>query len=181
MKEIGLSFQLKISLQRRDVHWIEEELLRLREEMFLEVLKRILKAIEEEALKEMKLCQRCGAGLIRYGREERKIRTLVGGVKVLRVRLHCQGCGQDGYPLDEAIGLEGGEGTTIGVRERALWAAAEVSYEKTAEFLKKFTGLEVSRQKIYEMALEEGRRIESREERKREQVFGKGVLILTLF
>lgn len=172
MKEIGLSFQLKISLKRRDVHWIEEELLKLREEMFLEVLKRILKAIEEEALKEMKSCERCGAGLIRYGHEERKIRTLVGSVKVLRVRLHCQGCGQDSYPLDESIGLE--EGTTVGVRERALWAAVEVSYEKTAEFLKKFTGLEVSRQKIYEMALEEGRRIESWEERKREQVFGKG-------
>lgn len=56
----------------------------------------------------------------------------------------------------------------------ALWAAVEVSYEKAAKFLKKFTGLEVSRQKFYEMALEEGRRIESWEERKREQVFGKG-------
>ena len=50
----------------------------------------------------------------------------------------------------------------------------EVIYEKTAEFLKKFTGLDVSRQKIYEMALEEGRRIEGWEEKKREQVFGKG-------
>lgn len=57
MKEISLSFQLRISLKQRDVHWIEEELLRLREEIFLEVLKRILTAIEEEALKEIRFCR----------------------------------------------------------------------------------------------------------------------------
>lgn len=78
--------------------------------MFLEVLNRILMAIEEEALKEMKPCERCEAGLIRYGRERRKIRTLVGSVKVLRVRLHFQGCGRDSYPLDEAIGFRGRRG-----------------------------------------------------------------------
>lgn len=104
MKEINFSFKLRISLKQRDDHWMEEELLRLRDEMFLEVLKRILGVIEERALKEMKLCERCGGRLIRYGREGRKIRTLVASLKVLRVRLHCQGCGQDRYPLDEAIG-----------------------------------------------------------------------------
>ena len=108
MKDIKISFDINISLKRQDVYWIEEELLKLREETFLEVLMRILKAIEEEALKKMKRCERCGACLIRYGHEERKIRTLVGSVKVLRVRLHCQGLGQDSYPLGESIGLEEG-------------------------------------------------------------------------
>jgi len=37
MKEIRLSFELKIALKQTDVHWVEEELLRLREEVFLEV------------------------------------------------------------------------------------------------------------------------------------------------
>ena len=45
---------------------------------------------------------------------------------------------------------------TLGVRERSLWATVEVSYEKAGQFLKKFTGLEVSRNKIHGMALEEG-------------------------
>jgi len=173
MKELNFSFQVKITLKRRDVHWIEGELLRVREEMFLEVLKRILKEIEEEALREGKQCKRCGVDLIRYGREEKKIRTLVGSTKIFRVRLHCPGCGEDNYPLDEAIGLEAGDGTTLGVRERALWAAIELSYEKTASFLKKFTGLEVSRQKIYNMAIDEGRRIEEWENKRREEVFGE--------
>jgi len=57
---------------------------------------------------------------------------------------------------------------------RALWAAVELSYEKTASFLKKFTGLEVSRQKIYNMAIEEGQKIEAWENRRCEEVFGQG-------
>ena len=173
MKELDFSFQVKIALKRRDVHWIEGELLRLREEIFLEVLKRILGEIEQEALSEGKPCKRCGVDLIRYGREEKRIRTLVGSARILRVRLHCPGCGEDSYPLDEAIGLEGGDGTSLGVRERVLWAAIELSYEKSASFLKKFTGLEVSRQKIYNMAIDEGRRIEEWEARRRERVFGE--------
>ena len=174
MKEISFSFQVKIPLKRRDVHWIEVELLKIREEVFLEILKRILERIEEERLQEGRRCSRCGGKLIRYGRQVKKIRTLVGSVKIARVRLHCCECGQDSYPMDKAIGLEGKEGTTLGVRERALWAAVELSYEKTASFLKKFTGLEVSRQKIYNMAIEEGQRIEAWENRRCEEVFGQG-------
>jgi len=47
---------------------------------------------------------------------------LVGSVKIARVRLHCCECGQDSYPMDKAmaIGLEGKEGTTLGVRESPL-------------------------------------------------------------
>jgi len=53
------------------------------------------------------------------------------------------------YPLDEAISLEARDGTSLGVRERALWAAIELSYEKAASFLKKFIGLEASRQRVF--------------------------------
>lgn len=56
MKEMSFSFRSKISLKQRDVHWIEGELLRLREETFLEILKGPLKEIEDEALKEGKFC-----------------------------------------------------------------------------------------------------------------------------
>jgi len=50
----------------------------------------------------------------------------------------------------------------------------EVSYEKAHEFLSKFTGLEVSRKKVHQMAVEEGRRIEQLEENGRRWVFGNG-------
>ncbi len=51
MKEKSLSFDLRITLKQTDFHWVEEELLRLREQVFLEVLRRVLRKIEEEALK----------------------------------------------------------------------------------------------------------------------------------
>jgi hypothetical protein len=111
---------------------------------------------------------------VRNGREARRIKTLVGEVKVDRVRLRCQGCREEIYPLDQAMGLGPGERMTLGVRERLLWAAVEVSDEKTHQFLEKFTGLEVSRNKIHEVALEEGSRIEQWEEERRRSVFEGG-------
>jgi hypothetical protein len=174
MKEIELSFTIRILPRQTDVHWIEEELLRLREEVFLGVLEKVMLEIEREVLKGKRQCGRCGAVLVRNGREARRIKTLVGEVKVNRVRLRCQGCGVENYPLDEAMGLGSGERMTLGVRERLLWAAVEVSYEKTHQFLEKFTGLEVSRNRIHEVAVEEGRRIEQWEEERRSSVFEGG-------
>ena len=174
MKEIRLSFEVSIALKQTDVHWVEEELLRIREELFLEVLKRVMAEIEQEALRETRRCESCGSLLVKNGQEKKKIKTLVGTVELNRVRLRCQRCQEDSYPLDKAIGLGEGERATLGVRERALWAAVEVSYEKAAQFLKKFTGLEVSRKKIHQLALEEGARIERWEEERRQLVFEKG-------
>ena len=174
MKEIKLSFEVSIVLKETDVHWVEEELLRIREEVFLEVLKRVMMEIEEDVLKGARFCEKCRLVLVKNGREGRKIKTLVGAVEVNRVHLRCRGCEEDIYPLDEAIGLGSGEQMTLGVKERALWAAVEVSYEKAHQFLEKFTGLEVSRHKVHQMALEEGRRIEEWEEERRRQVFEQG-------
>jgi len=41
MKEIRISFELRIALKQTDVHWVEEELLRLREAVFLDVLRKV--------------------------------------------------------------------------------------------------------------------------------------------
>ena len=109
MKEIKLSFEVSIVLERTDVHWVEEELLRIREEVFLGVFKRVMREIEEEALRGVRVCKKCGWVLVKNGREVKKIKTLIGVVEVNRVRLRCQGCCEDIYPLDEAIGLGCGE------------------------------------------------------------------------
>jgi hypothetical protein len=167
MKEIKLSFKISISLNQTNIHWIEEELLRIREEVFKEVFNKVLRRIEKEAIKVTKTCKECGSSLVKNGSEPKKIKTLIGIIEAKRTRFRCQRCREDTYPLDEAIGLNRGERMTLSVRERSLWAAVEVSYEKAAEFLKKFTGLEVSHKKIHEMALEEGRRIQDWEEGRR--------------
>jgi hypothetical protein len=130
--------------------------------------------IEGEVLRISRECEVCGSGMVRNGQALRRMKTLLGVVELERVRLRCPRCGQEVYPLDEAIGLEIGESVTLGVRERSLWAAVEVSYEKAHEFLEKFTGLEVSRKKIHAMALEEGERIGGWEEQRRKRVFEEG-------
>ena len=173
MKEIRLSFDIKLALKQYDVHWIEEQLLQLREKTFLEMLQKILEQIEAYALESQIRCEGCGEELVRNGYEFKQIRSLVGALRYRRIRLRCQRCGDDIYPLDKVIGLDR-DGMTLGVRERALWAAVEVSYEKTHQFLQKFAGLEVSSKKLHQMAWQEGKRIADWQDNRRETVFGKG-------
>lgn len=182
MKEIKISFTISIPLKETDIHYIEEELLKKRKEILIEVLKRVIREIEEEAIKSNGFCKRCGLPLVKNGSEPKKMKTLLGTLRIDRVRLRCQRCKRDIYPLDEAIGLKG-DCETIGVKERALWAAVEVSYEKAKEFLKKFTGLEISRNKIHALALEEGKRISEWEEERRRKVFERSLqrVVLTPF
>jgi len=59
--------------------------------------------IEREVLKREWRCERCGVLLVGNGREAKRIKTLVGEVKVNRVRLGCQGGGEENYPLDQAM------------------------------------------------------------------------------
>ncbi len=42
MKEIRVSFTISISLKQADIHWIEEELLKKREAVFIEVMKKVM-------------------------------------------------------------------------------------------------------------------------------------------
>ena len=174
MKEIKLSFKLSIVLNQSDIHFVEEELLKIREEIFLEVLEKVVSEIEKEALKGQNKCVICGSTLVKNGHEMKKIKTLVGEITVNRARLRCPTCKLDIYPFDDVIGLGKREHSTLGIRERSLWAATEVSYEKSSAFLKKFAGLEVSRKKIHQMAIEEGKAIERWHETRRAKVFDEG-------
>ena len=173
MKEIRLTFDINLTLKQQDVHWIEEQLLHLREEVFLDMLRNILCEIEAMAVQRQSQCEVCGGKLVRNGREFKQIRTLVGALRYRRIRLRCRRCGAEVYPLDKAIGLAR-DGMTLGVKERALWATVEVSYEKTHQFLEKFTGLEVSSKKLHQVAWEEGGRIAAWQDSRREAVFGEG-------
>lgn len=58
------------------------------------------------------------------------------------------------------------------MRERALWAAVEVSYAKAGAFLTKFAGLEVSHGSIHRWAEAEGRLVEVEERGAQEATFG---------
>ncbi len=174
MKEICLSFQVRIRVERTDVNWLEATLLAERERCFRQGLLTVLREIEAWVLGTPGACGACGGGWRRNGRKGRVLGTLLGTVALARVRLRCEGCGAERYPLDEALGLQAGTKHTLGVRERALWAATEVSYEKSERFLAKFTGLEVSRGTIHALAREEGERVLARDAQARRAVFEEG-------
>ncbi len=141
---------MRCPLDRRTV--IED----VRGGFFLEVLRWVLEEVEAMAVDSRKRCEGYEGLLLRNGHEDKQIWTLVGALRYLRIGLRCQGCGGEVYPLDRAMRFEGRDGIILGVRERVLWAAVEVSYEEANEFLEKFTGLEVRRTKIHRLAWEEG-------------------------
>jgi len=60
VKEMEISLDVKITLKRHDVHWSEEELLRVREEAFLVILRRIFEEVEREGIRGRRACPECG-------------------------------------------------------------------------------------------------------------------------
>jgi len=171
MKEMTLSLTVRIPLTQTDVHWLEAQLLEQRMQLFQEALHRVVARIEATVLRRA-ACPECRGPLVGNGRVPLVLETLLGRLEYGRQRLRCPRCALDVYPLDQALGLLPGTGSTLGVRERALWAATEVSYAKAAAFLAKFTGLAVSHGSIHRWAQEEGHILEAREAQAQEAVFG---------
>jgi len=172
MKEICLSLTVRIPLAQTDVHWLEAQLLAQRTKLFEEALHAVIAHIEATVL-QAATCPECGGKVVSNGRVPLVLETLVGRLEYARQRCRCPRCAVDVYPLDAALGLLPGSGSTLGVRERALWAATEVSYAKAAAFLAKFTGLEVSHGSIHGWAQAEGRHLEAQEAQQQEAAFGR--------
>jgi hypothetical protein len=171
MKEIRIPLSVRITLTQTDVHWVEAQLLEQRTQLFRAALHAVVARIEATVLRRV-TCPDCTGPLVYNGRVPLVLETLLGRLEYTRQRLRCRRCGIDVYPLDEALGLLPGSGSTLGVRERALWAATEVSYAKAAAFLAKFAGLAVSHGSIHGWAQEEGRHLEAREAQRQAATFG---------
>jgi len=171
MKEMCLSLTVRIAFPQTDVHWLEAQLLEQRATLFREALHAAVAHIEAAVLPRA-ACPECGGPLVSNGRVPLVLETLVGRLEYARQRLRCPRCALDVYPLDGALGLLPGSGSTLGVRERALWAATEVSYAKAAAFLSKFTGLAVSHGSIHKWVQAEGRHLEAQEAHRQAAVFG---------
>ncbi|MFN3481231.1 MAG: hypothetical protein ACK415_12720, partial [Thermodesulfovibrionales bacterium] len=78
MKELEVSFNIRIPLERVDVNYLEEFLLKKREEVFKEIFLEVLKGIEGEVGRP--ICD-CGHGeMVKEGKNPRKIVTLLGKI-----------------------------------------------------------------------------------------------------
>ena len=114
----------------------------------------------------------CGGLLRANGRAQRRIVTLAGEVTISLRRYRCAACGGEVRPLAELLGLEPRVQHTLGVRERALWLATELSYAKTARALDELRGLGVSHGQVHAWVRDEGARIEAEVAARTEAVLG---------
>jgi hypothetical protein len=171
MREIEISLTARIPLTRTDVHWLEAELLEQRTQLFRVALQRVVAEVEAAVLPGA-CCPECGGRVVANGRVPLVLETLLGRLEYSRQRCRCLRCQVDVYPLDQALGLLPGTGSTLGVRERACWAATEVSYAKASSFLAKFTGLAVSHGSLHRWVREEGQVLEACEAQQQAVAFG---------
>lgn len=174
MREIEISLTVRIPLTQTDVHWLEAELLAQRTQLFRAALARAVAEVEAAVLPGAR-CPDCGERLQRNGRVLLVLETLLGRLEYARQRCRCPRCQAEVYPLDAALGLLPGTGSTLGVRERACWAVTEVSYAKASTFLAKFTGLAVSHGSLHRWVREEGRVLEAQEAQQQARAFGPPV------
>jgi hypothetical protein len=141
-------------------------------------MERLLREQEQRALARRWSCLGCEAQGFwdNRGRVERKIVTLAGAVTYRRVRLACQQCGKDLYPLDQAIGLGDRENVTLGVREQSLQLAVEMPYNRAAKAQGRLTGVEVSGRQMQQWAKAEGKRLKALQAGEREALYDQGVI-----
>lgn len=100
--------------------------------------------------------------------------TIAGDIVFNRQKLRCRSCGKERYPLDESLGIAERRLVAPGLRERALWLATEMSYEKATEGARKLCGIAISEGTIKNLVAEEGNEVLAQKEKERKRVWEQG-------
>jgi hypothetical protein len=103
--------------------------------------------------------RRLARGKVVHDHRTRTMVSLFGPLDISRSR-----CEEDGgrfCPLDEAIGLVGHRGWTVGVQEAVSLLSCESGFETTADLMKRLFGLSISAPTVQTLAEEAGRRAEA--------------------
>jgi hypothetical protein len=163
--------RVSVRVEGCDVNTLEEAVYRQREEFGRRAFRELLTKIEGKTLKKFPRTCGCGGHYENKGKEPRKIQSWVGTVSFSRTRMRCATCGTQRYPLDEAIGLEKKQQETLRARERALWFATELSYERAAEGLREMCAIHVSHGQIKHLVDEEGERLRQEDQKRQTRLF----------
>lgn len=91
-----------------------------------------------------------------HDRRTRTVTTLFGPVDITRSR-----CQDGSYPLDEAIGLHGQHGWTVGVQEAVSLVSCECGFESVSDLLARLLGLSISAPSVQEVSEHAGERAAS--------------------
>lgn len=114
----------------------------------------------------------CGGSMKANGRAPRRLVTLSGEVELRRRRYRCTACGTEQVPLDAALGIEPRTQHTLGVRERALWLATEMSYGKAVETAAELRRWTVGRGELHRWVADEGAALEAARAAEAEAILG---------
>lgn len=99
-----------------DLAVLEAQARQLSKECFAQALQTAIELhrqrIEERWWLGWEHCE-CGGVPQNKGAQKRTLQTWVGSITVKRGYYYCTGCGRGRYPLDEAMGIRGGEGRAV--------------------------------------------------------------------
>jgi hypothetical protein len=153
--ECTVPVEVRLATEHADVGSLEravaDALGRVGQALWAEILGRL-----EDALARPERCPACGGRLVANGRAPRRLVTLAGEVELRRRRYRCRGCATEHVPLDAALGLEPRVQHTLGVRERGLWLATEMSYARAVETAAELRRWPIGRGELHRWVADEG-------------------------
>ncbi len=169
--ECTVPVEVHLSIEHADVGSLEravaDALARVGQALWTELLERLARTVARPAA-----CPVCGGRLVANGRAPRRLVTLGGEVELRRQRFRCRACSAEHVPLDAALGLEPRTQHTLGVRERGLWLATEMSYAKAVETAAELRRWPIGRGELHRWVATEGARLEAARAADAEAVLG---------
>ncbi len=148
-----------------DFAQLEEQARQLSKECFASALQTAAelhrRTIEESWLLGQQCCE-CGCGrAARYkGRQKRTLQTWVGPVTLERGYFHCAGCDTGRYPLDEALGIPGGEHFSDGVQQGVCLLGVQMPFQRVSHALEMLSNIHVSPKQAQRITEERGLALE---------------------
>ncbi|MCY3672297.1 MAG: ISKra4 family transposase [Alphaproteobacteria bacterium] len=110
-------------------------------------------------------CEGCGKPMVRHRTAAKSFLTRLGRVEVERTYFHCRSCGKGSFPLDRALGLEGGA-FTPGMASVMAETAPLMSFEAASRHIANLAGVSASSSSLQRWSLalgEEALRFEREE------------------
>jgi hypothetical protein len=136
-----------------------------------------LEAAIEERRQEAEKCPRCGCGreMVYKGDQVRHQETYVGRIEWRRGYYYCCHCRKGRYPLDEALGMGGGQ-FSDGIQAGSSWLAALMPFEAAAETFTYLLGIDMTGREVERLSEGRGAVLESRQAVAREELLsGEGI------
>ncbi len=154
-----VSFVVTVSLAKSGLKDLQRDVRRESRRALARAFKEGLNAIEKALQASTIACRACAGPMRSRGRSARRIVSIFGPIEINRVRYRCRQCGAVRRPLDEWLGLH--EDVTAMVREQALYLAADLSYDRAAEVLRRVGGIGLSGRQIQRLLESESGRIDA--------------------